>query len=80
MIRDLDPISLTFSLWEQAREDLHQVEEQLLRARREQPPLNPQQIDEIAGRLTVLKGQTDRLREQAIAALLERTRAGYKGT
>jgi hypothetical protein len=42
--------------------------------------LDPPQIDEIERRLVVLKEQTDRLLEQALAALRERTRAGYKGT
>jgi hypothetical protein len=80
MIRELDEITLTFSLWEQSRKDLHQLEEELIGAKRRNPPISRAELEALDARLAVLKVQNERLLGQALNALREYTQRGNKGS
>lgn len=67
MIRELDDVSLAFSMWEQARQAVREAEEKLLqlRGRRHTAAELAAVQDEIAA----LRARTDRLMDEAIDAL-----------
>jgi len=79
MIRELDSTTLTFSMWQQSRQELRDAEEELLQARHSQSRLTGSQIDELEARLAVLRVRTDRLLGQALDALREYAQAGNTG-
>lgn len=79
MIRELDPTTLTFSMWQQSRQELRDAEEELLRARHSQCRLTGPEIDELEARLAVLRVRTERLLGQALDALREYAQAGNTG-
>lgn len=78
MIRDLDAVSLTFSLWEQSRKDLLALEEKLIACRR-QPSSDVAEIEQLDQELSILRVRTERLLGQAIEALREYRQRGNSG-
>lgn len=67
MIRELDDVSLAFSMWEQARQAVRDAEERLLRLRKRQH--TPDELAAIQEEIVQLRARTDRLMDEAIAAL-----------
>jgi hypothetical protein len=78
MIRDLDAVSLTFTLWEQSRKDLLALEEKLIQIRRT-PSRDVQEIEQLDQHLSVLRVKTERLLGQAIDALRDHRERGNTG-
>jgi hypothetical protein len=67
MIRELDDVSLAFSMWEQARQAVREAEDRLLQMRKHRHT-----AAELAGvqeEILHLRARTDRLMDEAIAAL-----------
>ncbi|HSI54465.1 MAG TPA: RNA polymerase subunit sigma-32 [Ramlibacter sp.] len=79
MIREMDGISVAFSLWEQSRKELADAENRLyeLRVRN----TDPAALDVLDAEIALLRVKTDRLLGQAIEALREQTQRvpGNKG-
>jgi uncharacterized protein YueI len=69
MIRELDGVSLAFSLWEQSRETLGSYEERLIALRKE--PHTARDLDILEAEIAVLREKTDRLLREAIKVLRE---------
>ena len=67
MIRELDDVSLAFSMWEQARQAVRDAEEKLLQLRQRRH--TPQELATIQDEIVELRARTDRLMDEAIAAL-----------
>lgn len=67
MIRELDDVSLAFSMWEQARQAVREAEERLLRLRKR--PHTPDELAAIQDEIVQLRARTERLMDEAIAAL-----------
>jgi hypothetical protein len=78
MIRDLDAVSLTFTLWEQSRKDLLALEEKLIHIRR-QPSRNVEEIEVLDQQLSIQRVRTERLLGQAIEALRDYRQRGNTG-
>jgi chromosome segregation ATPase len=78
MIRELDDVSLTFSLWQQARQDLHAIEEELLAARR-RAMVSSQDLDELDQKMAQTKAKVESLLAQALQALRTYTARGNTG-
>src|SRR4051812_12466231 len=78
MIRDLDAVSLTFTLWEQSRQDLLALEQKLIEIRRA-PSRDVQEIEQLDQQLSVLRVKTERLLRQAIDALRDHRQRGNTG-
>jgi hypothetical protein len=78
MIRELDDVSLTFSLWQQARQDLHAIEEELLAARR-RAMVSSQDLDELDQKMAQTKAKVESLLAQALQALRNYTARGNTG-
>jgi hypothetical protein len=79
MIRDLDAVSLTFTLWEQSRKDLLVLEEKLIDIRRA-PSRNVEEVEQLDQQLSILRVRTERLLGQAIEALRDYRQRGNTGT
>ena len=79
MIRDLDEVTLSFSLWEQSRRDLGAVEERLVQLKRTGDKVTSAELDALDAEHAVLRVRTDRLLGQAIEALRASREAGNKG-
>lgn len=73
MIRELDDVSLAFSIWEQARQAVRAAEEQLLQLRKR--PHTAAELAQLQADLLRLRAQADRLRDEAIAALRRHSEA-----
>lgn len=69
MIREMDGVSLAFSLWEQARKDLAACEDRLHVLRRGRPTMD--ELEVLDAEIALLRVKTDRLLGQAIDALRE---------
>lgn len=67
MIRELDDVSLAFSMWEQARQAVREAEEKLLQMRRRRH--SAADLEGIQEEILHLRARTDRLMDEAIAAL-----------
>jgi hypothetical protein len=79
MVREQDDISIAFSLWEQARQELRSAEDRLLQRRIKNDDLLA--LDVLDAEIAVLRVKTDRLLGQAIEALREEAaRLSGKGT
>ena len=79
MIRDLDAVSLTFTLWEQSRKDLLALEDKLIEIRRT-PSRNVEEVEQLDEQLSILRVRTERLLGQAIEALRDYRQRGNTGT
>lgn len=79
MIRELDDVTLTFSLWEQSRRDLQAVEERLVQLRASGRQVAGAELDALDAEHAILRVRTDRLLGQAIQALRASREAGSKG-
>lgn len=79
MIRDLDEVTLSFSLWEQARRDLGAVEERIAQLRLAGERVTSAELDALDAEHAVLRVRTDRLLGQAIEALRSSRAAGNCG-
>jgi hypothetical protein len=79
MIREMDGISVAFSLWEQARKELAESENRLYLLRKNND--DPDALDVLDAEICLLRTKTDRLLGQAIEALREdsQRRAATKG-
>jgi flagellin-like hook-associated protein FlgL len=67
LIRELDDVSLAFSMWEQARKAVRDAEEKLLQIRKRRH--TAQELAAIQDEIVQLRAKTDRLMDEAIAAL-----------
>jgi hypothetical protein len=67
MIRELDDVSLAFSMWEQARQAVRDAEEKLLQIRNRRH--TAVELAAIQDEIAQLRAKTDRLMDEAIAAL-----------
>jgi hypothetical protein len=67
MIRELDDVSLAFSMWEQARQAVREAEERLLQMRKRRH--SGAELEGIQEEILHLRARTDRLMDEAIAAL-----------
>jgi hypothetical protein len=67
MIRELDDVSLAFSMWEQARQAVREAEEKLLQMRKRRH--TTAELAAIQEEIVDLRARTDRLMDEAIAAL-----------
>lgn len=67
MIRELDDVSLAFSMWEQARQAVRDAEEELLQIRRRRH--SAAELSAVQDEIAELRARTDRLMDEAIAAL-----------
>ena len=67
MIRELDDVSVAFSMWEQARQAVREAEEKLLQMRRHRH--SAADLEGIQEEILHLRARTDRLMDEAIAAL-----------
>jgi hypothetical protein len=67
MIRELDDVSLAFSMWEQARQAVREAEEKLLQMRKRRH--TAAELAAIQEEIVDLRARTDRLMDEAIAAL-----------
>lgn len=67
MIRELDDVSVAFSMWEQARQAVREAEERLLAIRKRRHA--PAELEGIQEEILHLRARTDRLMDEAIAAL-----------
>jgi hypothetical protein len=67
MIRELDDVSLAFSMWEQARQAVREAEERLLLMRKRRH--SAAELEGIQEEILHLRARTDRLMDEAIAAL-----------
>lgn len=67
MIRELDDVSLAFSMWEQARKAVREAEEKLLEIRKRRH--TAAELAAIQEEIVQLRAKTDRLMDEAIAAL-----------
>lgn len=67
MIRDLDGVSLAFSMWEQARRAVKAAEEKLIELRRR--PHTAAELQAVEAEILRLRAEADRLLDEAIAAL-----------
>lgn len=79
MIRDLDEVTLSFSLWEQARRDLGAVEERIAQLKLAKTRVTSDELDALDAEHAVLRVRTDRLLGQAIEALRSSRAAGHRG-
>lgn len=79
MIRDLDEVTLSFSLWEQSRRDLAAVEERIAQLRLAGARVTSAELDALDAEYAVLRVRTDRLLGQAIEALRASRAAGHRG-
>ncbi len=70
MIREMDGISLAFSLWEQARKELVEAENRIYELRVQKN--DPDSLNVLDAEIAVLRVKTDRLMGQAIEALRNR--------
>lgn len=71
MIREMDGISVAFSLWEQSRRELAEAENRLYELRRKND--DAEALDVLDAEIALLRVKTDRLLGQAIEALREQT-------
>jgi hypothetical protein len=69
MIREMDGISVAFSLWEQSRKELAEAENRLYELRRNRH--DPEALDVLDAEIALLRVKTERLLGQAIEALRE---------
>jgi microcystin degradation protein MlrC len=67
MIRELDDVSLAFSMWEQARQAVREAEERLLAIRKRRH--TAAELEGIQEEILHLRARTDRLMDEAISAL-----------
>jgi hypothetical protein len=67
MIRELDDVSLAFSVWEQARKAVRAAEERLLQLRKRAH--TAAELAQLQDELLRLRAQSDRLLDESIAAL-----------
>lgn len=70
MIREMDGISLAFSLWEQARKELAEAENRIYELRVQNN--DPDSLNVLDAEIAVLRVKTDLLLGQAIEALRNR--------
>ncbi|WP_041674971.1 hypothetical protein [Ramlibacter tataouinensis] len=69
---------MTFSLWEESRRELLELEERLIAMRRS-GPIDPKELDVLDAEIAVLRVKTERLLGQAIEALRELRQAQPRG-
>ncbi len=69
MIRELDGVSLVFSLWEQSRKTLASYEERLIDLRKQAH--TTQDLDVLEAEIAVEREKTTRLLQEAIKVLRE---------
>jgi hypothetical protein len=67
MIRELDDVSLAFSMWEQARQAVREAEERLVAIRKRRH--TAAELEGIQEEILHLRARTDRLMDEAISAL-----------
>ncbi|HZY19851.1 MAG TPA: RNA polymerase subunit sigma-32 [Ramlibacter sp.] len=79
MIRDLDQVSLTFSLWQQARSELQALEAKLLVLKNSGRPVEQMELDVLHGELLLAKEKSERLLVGAIEALRDSRTRGTSG-
>lgn len=69
MIRELDGVSLAFSLWEQSRKTLRSYEDRLIDLRKEAHTAHD--LDVLEAEIAVQREKTNRLLQEAIKVLRE---------
>ena len=79
MIRDLDELAVTFSLWEQARKELAEMEVQLACVVAQRHAHTQSDLHALQERLTCMRTRTDELLAQAIDALRSYAARGNTG-
>jgi hypothetical protein len=79
MVRELDDVTLIFSLWQQARSELQQLESRLALAISAPTTLTIAELDELEASLVTARAKADRLLGEALDVLREYSKAGHRG-
>jgi hypothetical protein len=69
MVRDLDEVVLTLSLWKQARQELQQLEERLMAVKASGHAAATAELHELERLLSTAQSKTESLLDQALHTL-----------